>query len=252
MSDYIWIEGNQAHTSGGNGPVTRVVIHATVSPCETGGARKVARYFQSDQAGGLAHFVVDPTETVQCCREDVSAHHAPPNKGSIGVELCDPQEGSVERWYDPLHRQMLLRAAVLVADLCKRHDLPMVFVRAPGLKSGQHGITRHQDVSEAFRKSTHTDPGSGFPMEHFVDLVRAAQGKPTPPTPKPTPAPVPMEDNDMAVLIKADNGPRVYITNWITKRWVQTTDELHTLIAGGVPGTVHKVSPAVLNAIKEA
>jgi hypothetical protein len=249
MSDYIWIEGNQAHTSGANGPITRIVLHATVSPCEVGGARKVARYFQSDNAGGLAHFICDPTETVQACREDIAAFHAPPNHGSLGVELCDPQTGNVERWYDELHMKMLSRAAVLVADLCARHNVPVEYVNADGLLRGRHGITMHSDVSSAFHKSSHTDPGAGFPMARFIDLVRAAQNKPTP-TPAPAPAPVHLED-DMAVLIKGST-TKVWVTNFVHKRWVQNNAELKALIAAGVPAQINKMDDAVVNAIKEA
>lgn len=187
MSGYIWIEGDQDHTSGSNGAITRVVIHATVSPCEKGGARKVARYFQSPNAGGLAHYIVDPGETVQSCREDVACWHAPPNKHSIGVELCDPQSGSAERWYDEPHQLMLARAAVLVADLCKRHHLPVTYLRAADLLAGAQGITMHRDVSAAFKQSSHTDPGVAFPIEHFLDLVRAIHGPST------------AEDDDMAI-----------------------------------------------------
>lgn len=173
---YTYIEGNLAHTSGANGPVTRVVIHATVSPCKLGGAVATAHYFQSANAGGLAHYVVDPGQVVQCAHEDVATWHAPPNKGSIGVELCDPQAGDAARWSDSAHEAMLHRAAALFADICHRHGLPLLFVDAAGLKAGHKGITTHHQVSLAFGQSTHTDPDHGgpFPLEHFLDLVRAA------------------------------------------------------------------------------
>ncbi|MGZ6836788.1 MAG: N-acetylmuramoyl-L-alanine amidase [Blastococcus sp.] len=201
---YVFIEGNQAHTSGANGPVTRIVMHATVSPCERGGARSVARYFQSPQAGGLAHYVVDPSEVVQCCKEDVCAWHAPPNHGSIGVELCDPMSGPDSRWTDDPHARMLARAAVLVADLCKRLGVPVVYVDAAGLSAGRHGITTHAEVSAAFHQSDHTDPGPAFPMARFLDLVRAANQPAVKPTPAPTPPPPQptVKDKDMALLVK--------------------------------------------------
>lgn len=172
LVSYTYIEGDQAHTSGPNGPITRVVLHATVSPCEAGGARANARYFQQPDAGGLAHYVVDPTEVVQCCKESITAWHAPPNRGSIGVELCDPQTGDPSRWADQPHTQMLTRAAALVADICKRNNIPTVYVDHTALLQGAHGITTHFEVSQAWHQSDHTDPGSGFPIAHFLDLVR--------------------------------------------------------------------------------
>jgi peptidoglycan hydrolase-like protein with peptidoglycan-binding domain len=173
---YTYIEGNLAHSSGANGTITRVVLHATVSPCRAGGARDVARYFQSPKAGGLAHYVVDPREVIQCAHEDISTWHAPPNKGSIGVELCDPQAGDPARWRDQAHEAMLHRAAALVADICERNKLPLILLDENALKAGHRGITLHHTVSQAFHKSTHTDPDKAgpFPVEHFLDLVRAA------------------------------------------------------------------------------
>ncbi len=47
---------------------------------------------------------------------------------------------------------------------------------APGdLVAGRRGITGHVDVSRAFELSDHWDPGPGFPVESFLDTVRAAQ-----------------------------------------------------------------------------
>ena len=185
-----YVPGNPKHTSGANGPVTRVVLHATVSPCQNGGAMATAHYFQSDNAGGLAHYVVDPAAAVQCAHEDTATWHAPPNKGSIGIELCDPQAGDDSRWQDAAHEAMLHRAAALFADVCKRHALPLVYVDAAGLRAGHKGITTHHQVTLAFGQSTHTDPDKAgpFPLAHFMQLVRAAAAASS--TAKPAPAPV--------------------------------------------------------------
>jgi hypothetical protein len=193
---YVYIEGNPKHTSGPNGTVTRVVIHATCSGTHDNGARENAHYFQGDSAGGLAHYVVDPHEVVQCAHEDVATWHAPPNKGSIGVELCDPQAGDGKRWADADHESMLRLAAKLVADVCARHKLPVAFVDAAGLKAGHTGITTHHEVSKAFGESTHSDPdvAGPFPLQHFLALVHAASAPPPAPAKapaKPKPAPLP-------------------------------------------------------------
>jgi hypothetical protein len=36
-------------------------------------------------------------------------------------------------------------------------------------------LTGHVEVSRAFGKSDHWDPGDGFPVESFVDRVRVLQ-----------------------------------------------------------------------------
>ena len=158
--------------------VIRIVIHGTVSPCERGGAKNVARYFQSSSAGGSAHYVVDPGETVACLKETVVAWHAPPNTGSIGVELCDPQKGSSSRWRDDNHEAMLKRAAALVRQIAARWNIPLRRLTVAEVKAGKHGICGHVDVSKAFSQTDHTDPGSGFPWDHFMALVRDGDSAP--------------------------------------------------------------------------
>jgi N-acetyl-anhydromuramyl-L-alanine amidase AmpD len=173
------IPGNMAHTSGAMSAVDLVVVHATVSPCKPGGARQNAAYFQTDGAGGLAHYVVDPSEVVACCPENVACWHAPPvNRRAIGVELCDPQKGLGARWGDKNHTAMLALAADLIADICRRHDVPPFYVDAAGLLAGKRGITTHHDVTLAWHKSDHVDPGPDFPMGRFIEQVHA--GTPTP------------------------------------------------------------------------
>jgi len=170
--------GPPAHTSGGsNKPVNRVVIHCTVSPCKRGGARDIAAYFRSPNAGGSAHYVVDPGEVVQACYDGVIAWHAPPNPNSIGVELCDPMTGSGARWNDRDHKAMLALAAKLVAQLCLAYDVPIRRLDVADLKAGRHGICGHADVSDAWHQSSHWDPGPAFPWEMFMQQVRQAARK---------------------------------------------------------------------------
>lgn len=206
-----FIQGNQAHTSGPMGTVDLVVIHATVSPCKVGGARQNASYFQTDAAGGLAHYIVDPSEVVQACREAVACWHAPPvNQRAIGIELCDPQAGLASRWGNPAHKSMLALAARLVADVCHRHGLPMVYVDHNSLLRGERGITTHHDVTLAYHKSTHTDPGPAFPMGAFITAVNGHRTAP-PPTPAPQEDDMPLSADDIqkvaaatAALIRKD------------------------------------------------
>ncbi len=159
---------------GSNGPITRLVIHATVSPTKPGGAEANAHYFQSAAAGGAAHYVVDVSESVCCVDEDQKAAHAPPNAGSIGLELCDPQSGDPSRWQDADHQAMLLKAAPLCADICARHSLPIVWLDVPALLRGDKGITSHANVAAAWRQSDHTDPGPDFPVGQFLALISPA------------------------------------------------------------------------------
>lgn len=160
-----------AKHGGSQSRVDRIVIHGTVSPCVRGGARSVARYFQSRAAGGSAHYIVDPGEIIACLREGIIGYHAPPNTGSIGVELCDPQKGSSSRWRDDNHEAMLELAARLVRQIAARWNVPLRRLTVAEVKAGKRGICGHVDISKAFGQTDHVDPGSAFPWDHFMDLV---------------------------------------------------------------------------------
>jgi hypothetical protein len=184
--------GPPAHHSGSsNKPIRRVVIHSTVSPCVPGGARNIAAYFQSEAAGGSAHYVTDPAETIQAAYDSVVCWHAPPNEHTLGIEMCDipgpvPHDKPYTarwkalrrswRWVRPNQRAMLKRTAKLTAQLCLAYDVPIRFLGAKELKRlgpiGARGITTHAKTSLAYKQSTHWDPG-WWPRRKFMRLVRA-------------------------------------------------------------------------------
>lgn len=165
-------EGPAAHTSDGdNLPATRVVLHSTVSPCVPGGRHAVAAYFRTEASGGSAHYVCDPVGVCQVVPDHVVAWHAPPNGHSFGVEMCDqPTRLTRLRWRDANHRAMLHVTAQLVAQLCACYGIPPRFLSVRQLRRGGHGVTTHNNVSRAWRQSTHWDPGA-WPRRRFMRLV---------------------------------------------------------------------------------
>jgi N-acetylmuramoyl-L-alanine amidase CwlA len=158
-------------SAGSNKPINRIVIHSTVSPCKPGGARDIAAYFRSSKARGSAHYVVDPVEVVQTVFDSVIAWHAPPNGHSLGIEMCEMPANTWVRWVGKNQRSMLKLTARLTAELCLAYDVPPVFLSPADLRAGKRGITTHANVSQAFRQSTHWDPGS-WPRVWFMRMVR--------------------------------------------------------------------------------
>lgn len=176
--------GPAAHDSGpGNRPISRIVIHCTVSPCVPGQARRTAEWFRNPASGGSAHYVVDPAEVVQVVYDGVIAWHAPPNPHSIGVELCDAlvspawDRAHRNRWTDRNHTRMLRRAARIVARLALAYDVPIERLDETDLKAGRRGLCGHVDVSRAFGQSSHWDPGPAFPWPEFLRLVHKRAAK---------------------------------------------------------------------------
>jgi N-acetyl-anhydromuramyl-L-alanine amidase AmpD len=210
-----FIQGNMEHTEGMQAELNRIVIHATVSPSDEGGARNVADYFTQADASGLAHYVVDDKEIVGCASEDIVTWHAPPNPNSVGIEHCDPQTGTeaqdVSRWLDSYHVAMLHNSARLVVDIAKRWDLPLVRISTAEILAGKRGICGHDDVTNAYHQSTHTDPGYGFPWEFFMSLVASKVSAPIS-TPVKTPASVTstIEEDDMGRICQVPGSSSLY------------------------------------------
>jgi hypothetical protein len=181
--------GPPAHYSKGNNkPIDHITIHSTVSACVPGAARVVAAYFRTLEAGGSAHYVVDPAEVIQSAYDSVICWHAPPNAHSLGIEMCDMPALSLARWrrktppvhraskwplrwIEPNHRKMLRLTINLTAELCLAYDVPPVFLTPRMLRNGRRGITTHNNVSRAFHESTHWDPGF-WPRRLFMREVR--------------------------------------------------------------------------------
>lgn len=155
-------------------PIDLIVIHTMEAVEKPTTAMAVAMWFGGPNAPqASAHYCIDNVRVVQGVRDDDVAWHAPGvNHNSIGIEHAGYARQSAAEWADNFSKVMLERSAKLVATLCKRYGIPAEYIDRAGLLAGRRGITTHNEVSCAFRKSTHTDPGAHFPMESYIELVR--------------------------------------------------------------------------------
>jgi hypothetical protein len=162
------------YTKGRIAPIKWVVIHDMEAAESAKTAENVAAWFAGAAAPqASAHYCVDSDSIVQCVKETDTAWHAPgANAAGIGIELAGYAKQTAAEWADEFSEAMLRRASCLVSDICKRHGIPKDFVSSAGLLAGTPGITTHAEVSKAWKKSGHTDPGPNFPLAHFLDLVR--------------------------------------------------------------------------------
>ena len=157
-----------------------VVVMHTMEIAERKDAAEIcARWFATPVSKVSAHYCVDVDSVVQCVREkDIAWHARGGNTASVGVELAGFARQTRKDWADAYSTAVLERAAALVADVCRRRAIPVRWLVAGDLSAGRRGITGHAEVSKAYRKSDHWDPGPGFPVERFLGMVRAAGRSP--------------------------------------------------------------------------
>ena len=152
-----------------------LVVHTAETPEGPKTARNVAAYFALKTTQASAHYSVDSLGIIQSVRELDIAWQAPGlNSRSIGIEHAGRASQTLAQWQDPYSTAMLRLSARLFADLARRYTIPVRYVDAAGLLRGDKGITTHAQVTKAFKRSTHTDPGPNFPMATFINLVKKA------------------------------------------------------------------------------
>jgi len=162
------------YRQGGNLPVNRLVLHSMEAEEKGDTAEAIANYFARGTVMASCHYMADNNSIVMGVKEEDTAWHAPPNQHSIGIEHAGYARQSAAEWADAYSEAMLRLSAVLAADICTRHQLPVVFLPAADLLAGRRGITTHAEVSKAWHQTDHTDPGPNFPMAHYLNLVRGA------------------------------------------------------------------------------
>lgn len=152
-----------------------IVIHTMEAHEKPDTAENVAAWAAGTNAPRASwHFAIDMDSIVQCVKDKDVAWHAPgANHNGLGFEHAGFAKQTDPEWRDEYSTRMLRLSAALCADRCEKYSIPIRFVDADGLRRGERGVTTHAEVTEAFRKSNHWDPGKYFPMDRYLSWVRA-------------------------------------------------------------------------------
>lgn len=150
-----------------------IVIHDMEAPENALTAENVANYFATTETQASSHICVDNNSIIQCVKDNDVAYAAPgANHDGIQIELAGYAKQTLKEWLDDYGVQMLNRAADATAQYCLKYGIPARWLSNGDLHAGMKGVVGHNQVSEVYRKSTHRDPGPGFPWEYFMCAVR--------------------------------------------------------------------------------
>jgi hypothetical protein len=141
------------------------VIHSTESE---GTALSIANYFASPSAGGSTQIIVGEDGCYRAVPDDVIPAGAPPlNEDGLHIEFVGRAAWDRNAWLR--RRRTLELGRRMIRSWSSRYGIPRRLLSVGELQrsfaTGGKGVTTHGNASEAFRKSTHWDPGRGFPFD---------------------------------------------------------------------------------------
>ena len=146
-----------------------IIIHST----ESHSARSSANWFANPDSKGSAHILVDDNECYRTLDDTVIPWGAPgANTHGFHVEHTGFAKWDRAKWMS--HEQTLRRGAFKSAFHAVKFGIPIRLLNVADLKNGRSGFTTHAIVSKFHppkKGGGHTDPGAGFPLDHYMELV---------------------------------------------------------------------------------
>lgn len=154
--------------------IKHIMIHTMESPEGGTTAEDVSRWAAGPTAPRASwHYATDSNSIVGCVDEENVAWAAPgANHDGIQIEMAGRAGQTAEQWRDAFSRAELTRTARLVADICKRRNIPARHGSDADLAADRRGVYGHVQATRVFKQSTHTDPGVNFPWADFMRDVR--------------------------------------------------------------------------------
>jgi hypothetical protein len=145
-----------------------IIIHST----EGHSARSSANWFANPRSEGSAHILVDDNECYRTLDDTVIPWGAPgANTRGFHIEHSGFAKWDRAKWMS--HEQTLRRGAFKSAFHAIKFGIPIRLLNADDLKRGRSGFATRATVTKFHpSKGRHTDPGPGFPLDFYMELVK--------------------------------------------------------------------------------
>jgi hypothetical protein len=166
------------------GRIRLVVVHVNEGPDRHGGAVGVAQFCQlpaskrDGKKGGYHEYVDDVQLIIGGHVDDVVNGAAGANKDGYHICLIGDADQTDAQWHDEFSKVAGVHAAARVRNACLTLGVPMELLTTEQVKAGKSGVCGHVNVSEAFKRSDHTDPGRHFPWTEFMQVVKDGEDMP--------------------------------------------------------------------------
>lgn len=153
-----------------------IVIHTMEAPEGPNTAENIANYFKTVDAS--SHWCIDNNSRVRVVNDEDTAWTAPgANNDGLQIELAGYAKQSAADWADQYSIDLLEGAALSAGEWVRKYGIPIRKLNVAEVKAGHKGFAAHDDISKAYRKSTHWDPGPNFPWDYFLGRVAAHAGR---------------------------------------------------------------------------
>jgi len=146
-----------------------IVIHSTEGDTAAG----AASWFQNPAAGGSTQLVVGEDGLYRSLDDLVRPAGAPgANDEGLHIEFAGYAKWPRETWL--ARKKTLEDGSKAIAEWGRKYKIPLKMLTIEQLRDPtSRGVTTHAMVSQAFKKSDHWDPGTGFPFDVVLSTAMA-------------------------------------------------------------------------------
>lgn len=129
--------------------------------------------------GASYHYVTDTDQVLPATPDNVVAYAAA-GANNDGIHICIPGKAGQTRdqWLDTISRDYIRQLAAVMVDKGRVHAIPLRLLTVPQIVAGQTGYCGHVDISRAYHRSDHTDPGPSFPWDVLSNDIAALTEEP--------------------------------------------------------------------------